>query len=264
MKGKAEFTVEEAVQIENLIEHKLRATSNEQKGIREKIRKLGFHAADFGVRGGFTVADFKRVVRIVGVKPFAQAKPTVQVKLKVPSKAIKPSIATDLISLDHSQEIVLQLKALGFKGFLPIKDIRQDYSILPKEKGIYILLRVVSSYTFVEVGTGGFFKGKNPNVCIIKLQSNWVDDTPIVYIGKAGGSKLKATLHSRIKQYFRFGEGKVVGHWGGRYIWQLEGVANLIVCWKEILSSEPAEVETQLIKEFTRFYGKRPFANLKD
>lgn len=268
MKGKAEFTVDEAAQIEKFIEQKLRASNNEQKGIRNKIRALGFYASDFGIGGGYTVADFRRVVRVIGSKPSAQVKSTAhQVKTPVIPKEIKPSIitsSTDFISIDHNQDIVAQLKALGFKGFLSIKDVRQDYTILPKLRGIYMLLRADNSYKFVEDGTGGAFKGRNLNVPLTELHANWVESTPIVYIGKAGSSTNSATLKSRLKQYFQFGEGKPVGHWGGRYVWQLAGAENLLDCWKEILSPEPAEVETQLIKEFTRFYGKRPFANLKD
>ena len=66
--------------------------------------------------------------------------------------------------------------------------------------------------------TGEFFKGKNPNVVLDELKKNWIDDTLVVYIGKAGGGNSKATLKSRLRQYFGFGQGKSIGHWGGRLI----------------------------------------------
>lgn len=68
---------------------------------------------------------------------------------------------------------------------------------------------------FCEVGTAGFFKGKNPNVSIQELNSNWIDGEHIVYIGKA------TELCRRLRQYMSFGQGKNIGHWGGRYIWQI-------------------------------------------
>lgn len=64
MKGRKEFTKNEANAICKLIEEKLKADSNKQKSIRQKIRTLGFYASDFGLRNGYTVDDFRRVVDI--------------------------------------------------------------------------------------------------------------------------------------------------------------------------------------------------------
>jgi hypothetical protein len=66
MKGKSTFTRTEADEIYRLIEEKLTADSNGQKRIRDRIRKLGFYASDFGIGGGYTVKDFMRVATIVG------------------------------------------------------------------------------------------------------------------------------------------------------------------------------------------------------
>ena len=74
------------------------------------------------------------------------------------------------------------------------------------------------------------------------------------------------TLRKRIGQYIRFGSGEPVGHWGGRYIWQLEDADNLLFCWRAVKESEDAEeFESELIADFNVQYGGfRPFANLKD
>lgn len=66
MKGKSTFTLQEVEQIETLISVKLKATSEKQKVIRDKIRKLGFYASDFNIRNGYTVADFRSIVSVVG------------------------------------------------------------------------------------------------------------------------------------------------------------------------------------------------------
>lgn len=88
MKGKSTFTPSEAEQIEALITAKLKATSDNQKGIRDKIRKLGFYASDFNIGNGYTVADFRRVTTLSGnsrnlasgktpeAKPIVLKKPT--------------------------------------------------------------------------------------------------------------------------------------------------------------------------------------------
>ena len=92
MKGKAIFTREEAIVIEALIKQKCEAESSKQKGIRQKIRNLGFYAKDdFGISGGYTVADFKRVVKIVGDtnKSVASNKVIKKVKVNTPINVVK-------------------------------------------------------------------------------------------------------------------------------------------------------------------------------
>jgi hypothetical protein len=156
-----------------------------------------------------------------------------------------------------------EFKDLGFVGFKSISDLFLNNSILPNERGVYCIFHPLNRNSeFVEVGCGGYFKGKNPNVSLIDLETNWVEDANLIYIGKAGGSGKKATLRSRLKQYLNFGQGKPVGHWGGRLIWQLKHSSNLLICWKELPTIEPREYEAELIKSFVSKFGKRPFANL--
>jgi len=62
MKGKSKFNTEEVKVIEQLITKKINASTIEQKSIRAKIRKLGFYASDFGLRGGYTVLDFRMAI----------------------------------------------------------------------------------------------------------------------------------------------------------------------------------------------------------
>jgi len=159
---------------------------------------------------------------------------------------------------------IQELKKQGLNGFYSIKELTQNPLLIPKEKGVYLVLSFYNEVKFLKEGTGGYFKGKNPNVPIAELKRNWISNALILYIGKAGGLDSKATLYSRLKQYIKFGQGKDVGHYGGRFIWQIQNSNELIVCWKELFNSEPSIVESQLIEEFSKKYTKRPFANLKD
>lgn len=162
-------------------------------------------------------------------------------------------------------------KRLGFEGFKPVNELMNSVDVVPTKKGVYMVLRVATSVpVFVEKGTGGFFKGKNPNVTIEDLKKNWIEGERVLYIGKAGGTKKdgtasKVTLQERIALYMCFGQGKPVGHWGGRLIWQLEGAKDLVVCWKVLEKEEPREEEKKMIQKFKEQHdGKRPFANLQD
>ena len=157
------------------------------------------------------------------------------------------------------------IKKAGFTVFKKMSELFIDSSSIPKIKGVYLVLNPnFKKAEYLQIGTGGHFKGKNPNVTLDELKSNWVDNSLIVYIGKAGSETSNATLHSRLKQYFGFGQGKNIGHWGGRLIWQLKNSADLIVCWKSLPNDDPRTFENQLIRKFVSEFSKRPFANLAD
>ncbi len=151
-----------------------------------------------------------------------------------------------------------EIKKAGFSGFKKMGELFLDSSTLPDCSGVYLVLNADNKPgDFLAIGTGGHFKGKNPNVSIVELKANWVDNTKVIYIGKA------TSLKNRLRQYFRFGQGKNVGHYGGRLIWQLKYSRELVVCWMP-LGADPGGFESELIRQFVNVYGCRPFANLKD
>jgi hypothetical protein len=66
MKGKDVFTAEEADKIRVLIEEKVKSSTEEQKKIRDKIRKIWFYYTDFYssmVQNGYTVDDFNELIK---------------------------------------------------------------------------------------------------------------------------------------------------------------------------------------------------------
>ena len=120
------------------------------------------------------------------------------------------------------------LKAAGFEGFIPVVQLQADSTAIPRTAGVYMVVYTEGNMPeFLSHGTGGFFKGKDPNVSITELETNWVENTCVVYIGKAG-----TTLRKRLNQYLKFGNGQNIWHWGGRYIWQIKNSGNLLLCWK--------------------------------
>lgn len=162
------------------------------------------------------------------------------------------------------KEVIEQLKKDGFSGFKTIAELEKGINTIPNECGVYILLRPNDSKPiFLEKGTGGSYKGRNPNVEISKLEAKWLENTPILYIGKADKDKSsKRGVRTRLDEYLQFGRGTTIGHWGGRYIWQLKDASELIVCWKHVDGSAEQE-EKQMLKAFKAKYGKYPFANLR-
>jgi hypothetical protein len=155
------------------------------------------------------------------------------------------------------------IKNEGFEGFLTLGSLMEKNSPVPKAKGIYFILYTQNEKPeFVETGSGGFYKDMDPNVPIDELHENWVENTIVLYIGRAGKGIGNTTLRDRLRQYFSFGRGKRTGHRGGRYVWQIKNYDELIVCWKKVFGEDPRDVEAALIKEFYDTYRKRPFANL--
>lgn len=152
----------------------------------------------------------------------------------------------------------------GFSFAGKIKEWEKWIANIPQENGVYVVIRKEDDVpVFCEIGSGGHFKGKNPNVSIEKLAKKWYySDNRVMYIGRANYNitnpkfqTCKSTLQSRIKDYMRFGGGEKIGHWGGRYIWQIADAGNLEVWYK--VCDNPQTIEGEMIKKY------EPFANLK-
>jgi hypothetical protein len=153
----------------------------------------------------------------------------------------------------------------GFHGFLTVSDLQESScQATPQGPGVYLVLWPVSRPpVFLPQSIGGRFKSQDPRVATSQLRNAWVEASLVLYIGKAGGPSTAATLRSRVRQYMRFGQGKRVGHWGGRYIWQLDRSDNLLLCWKSTPGADPQAVESDLLMQFRDVYGALPFANLR-
>lgn len=120
-----------------------------------------------------------------------------------------------------------RLVGMGFSGFLTIKHLRQtDLAELPTGPGVYVVLRdELTQPNFVSIGTGGRFKGRDPNVPLETLEEKWVDDACVIYIGKAEpahgepadlGSAWPSTSSSAGMVRSDIGEGGICGNWAKR------------------------------------------------
>lgn len=153
------------------------------------------------------------------------------------------------------------LRRRGFTGFVPFKTLQ--LSQVPEAAGVYVLLREKDERPSFRVrSTGGHFKEKDPTVPCEVLEGRWVEGEHCVYIGKASHTG-STNLRRRLKAYRDYGSGAPVGHQGGRYVWQLEDSADLLVAWLRVPTShDPRTVERKLIAEFTAHRGRQPFANI--
>lgn len=180
MKGQNTFTTSQIDQIKKLIADKVRATPDKQKGIRGKIRKLGFHYSDFSSKkDGYTVADFEALIRSEQVKvvggnyiPSSIPTPIANTKVATTVTPIANTVSTDINSI---------LETIKQNRFDPRTD---NEKIIPDNSGNYILcLRTTS---------------KLPVVSVKPTLSNF-EGLQVIYTGIAGGS-----LRSRdYRQHFK-------------------------------------------------------------
>lgn len=148
----------------------------------------------------------------------------------------------------------------GFSGFVPFSDVPGVE--IPSTGGIYVVVRAPGpAPTFLVASTAGWRKRRDPAVDVESLAEKWVDGAEIVYIGMADtGAAGNHGLRRRLSQYARHGLGGT-NHHGGRYIWQLEDHATLMVGWQ--CSAQPRNAKKALLAEFEALHGALPFANLK-
>lgn len=159
-----------------------------------------------------------------------------------------------------------QLQRCGFVGFKTVLELMNSCKDIPKEMGVYVVLREKSEKPVIlEKRPFACQEERYPSYPKSELEAKWVDGTQIVYIGKAGGLDQKTGLHKRLSTYIRFGKGQKAAHGGGRSIWQLGDAKELVVCWRVLSEEEPRSVEERMISEFRELHsGMRPFANRKD
>jgi hypothetical protein len=161
-------------------------------------------------------------------------------------------------------ESLTDIVASGFGGGISISALQESCSAIPKERGVYLVVRDVSTPpSFLQASTGPHLGGRDPSVSAEILKRCWVPNSKVLYVGKAGGTGQTTTLHGRLRSYMEYGLGMQRSHKGGRYIWQLADVRDLRVYWAVHPNEEPAHVESCLLKEFKRIYNCLPFANLR-
>lgn len=266
--GRTSFSPAELDAIKSLLHETRRADRSRQKVLRARLRRsFDFYITDFATdQQGFVASDVDALVRrgvITVIEECASPAPTGRSRVS-PPEGVSPARSTAASAPSGAPAIPrtfdrADLEAAGFSGWRTWIQLREsELAEVPRDPGAYVVYRAASGNpVFVDISPGGRFKGREPTVAIETLADNWVAAGRVVYIGKAD------TLRVRLQQYARFGAGEPVGHWGGRYIWQLADSDELLVAWHAISWNEIArDYERRLLDRFAALHGaRRPLAN---
>jgi hypothetical protein len=179
------------------------------------------------------------------------------------SKIISYEVNGKKVNEDQINNLIDNINANTISNLKKSEEIKK----VTTGKGIYFVCKNENDINFItKEKTKINSKGKElPWYEIKELKSDYNDigETNILYIGKTEGRK--KGLRGRIKSYINFGDfnKKSNIHAGGRAIWQIDNVNDLIFCWIEI--DNAAEVEKALIESYKiKHNKKRPLANRKD
>ena len=173
-------------------------------------------------------------------------------------------MSAGLVDTPRSWDVAM-LREAGFRGFRSVSHLQRTRCLdVPVERGVYAVVRDTEvPPEFLARSVGGWFRHQDPSVDVDVLKEKWIEGAPVIYIGRARGPGVRALLQQRVKRYVRFGQGKVVAHWGGRFIWQLRDHVALQIAWLPTPDEDPATREAALLDEFVLRYRRLPFANLR-
>lgn len=156
------------------------------------------------------------------------------------------------------------LRALGYEGFLTVSQLRDESAeSVPGEPGAWVVLREGSSQVprFLPRSSAAPWRGQDPTQTADALGARWVANAYILYVGVAPGSGVRHLLQQRIKRFLRFGSGRNVAHWGGRFVWQLAGTASLRIAWRVTDADGARQAADETLKAFADRHSMQPFAN---
>jgi hypothetical protein len=153
------------------------------------------------------------------------------------------------------------LESLGFEGFLRVGELHADgCRAVPNEPGVYAIVREsTDAPKFLGRSEAPEWRGMNPTRPVVELEERWVAGAQLLFVAAAPGPGVRNLLRQRVKRMLRFGSGAVVGHWGGRLVWQLADHRSLRVSWK--VTEAPVDAMNGLVQSFERAHGAMPFAN---
>lgn len=156
------------------------------------------------------------------------------------------------------------LAAEGYVGFLTVGQLHRSGCFeVPDECGVYVVLRRGEApHAILRRSQAPAWRGEDPTRPVEELAARWIDGTALLYVNAAPGAGVRHRLRQRLKRMLRFGHGSVVGHWSGRFLWQLGESSRLVLAWRPCTDAEaPRAIAQEILRRFEAVHHARPFAN---
>lgn len=170
MKGQSTFTSLQIQTIKKLIAEKVVSPPDKQKGIRGKIRSIGFHYSDFSSKkDGYTVADFEALIRSGQIKISDRNFNSSTTATTKPIDKTKP-VERKVLIIQKSNVLISNLDNFKVNRFDPKAD---SETIIANSSGNYILCLKKNS--------------KLPTRSIKPILTNF-EGLQVIYTGIAGSS----------------------------------------------------------------------------
>lgn len=123
---------------------------------------------------------------------------------------------------------------------------------IPKEPGLYVVDTPHSDFVLIISSNSCAPVAKLYLVAELEKKLEGSDKSRI-YIGKA------QNLRKRIACLIRYGQGKTTSHSGGKAIWQITNVRELLLGWA--ICQNPREIEKEMLIAYRNKFGYYPMAN---
>lgn len=159
MKGKKQFSQSEITELKCLIKERIKADRSRQKGIRARMRRIGFYSSDFGINDS-QPSDFDNLIRSGRIKVLGQ-------------RISQPKV----VASEKPKPIAQPKKAKGVDGIFQLFDpTKNTAGQIPDNPGNYIVCLRKGS--------------KLPDVGI-KFETKAYQGLQVIYTGIAGKSLRK-------------------------------------------------------------------------
>jgi hypothetical protein len=170
--------------------------------------------------------------------------------------------------------LLQEILGVDYKENKPVKWKQiNELMTIPHDQGVYIIAldEPISAPLFSDDAILEWLDCANkmtvdenvPDIDGIKrrLSAFWYSDETILYIGMTGNNR---GINRRLHDFYNHKIGDFSPHRGGHWLKTLENLNNLNIYWSKVLTGNPQEIETKMLKYFMENVSENSKRDLYD